>query len=122
MSATTVILPGRYFYLRLGLFYLRLVLAAYGRVAWSFLVTIENRFGLSCLRWKPVWSFLLMVAIVRKLFWSFLLTVPLVQKLDLVVFAYGSPSVSKKRRKVSEKTSIASKKDASTLFRCAKRP
>ena len=55
------------FYLRLCLFYLRLVFVAYGNWVWSFLLTVENRFGL------------------------FLLTVPPVRKLDLVFSAYGSP-------------------------------
>ena len=38
------------FYLQVSLFYLRLVFVAYGQLAWSFLLTAENRFGLSCLR------------------------------------------------------------------------
>ena len=68
-------------YLRLSLFNLRLVFAAYGQFAWSFLltvqVTVEIRFGLFCLLWNSVWYFLL--------------TVPPVRKLGLVFFAYGSP-------------------------------
>ena len=79
------------FYLRLSLFYLRLVFVAYGQLAWSFLLTVEIRFGLLSLRWKSVWSFLLTVPpwpeIRFGLFclrfplsgdwvWSFLLTVP----------------------------------------------
>ena len=73
------------FYLKkkwVGLFYLRLVLAAiYGKLAWSFLLAIAIRFGLFCLRWR-IWV------------WSFLLTVPPpppVWKLDSVFSAYGSP-------------------------------
>ena len=69
----------------------RLVFVAYGQLAWSFLLTVEIRFGLLCLRWKSVWSFLLTVPpwpeIRFGLFclrfplsgnwvWSFLLTVP----------------------------------------------
>ena len=34
------------FYLRLSLFYSRLVFVAYGELAWSFLLTVEIRFGL----------------------------------------------------------------------------
>ena len=49
------------FYLRPSLFYLRLVFVAYGQLDWSFLLTVEIRFGLFCLRWKSVWSFLLTV-------------------------------------------------------------
>ena len=40
------------FYLRVSLLYLRLVFVAYGQLAWSFLLTVEIRFGLFCLRWK----------------------------------------------------------------------
>ena len=103
---------GRSFYIRASLFYLRLVFVAYGQLAWSFLFKVwsfclwwkfglvfftygspppaEIRFGLFCLRFPPVW------------------------KLGLVFFAYGSPTVSEKRRAVSKKTSLVSKKDAST--------
>ena len=81
---------GGSFHLRLGLFYLQLVLVTYGGLfclrlkfgfvfvtygwdsVWSFLLTVENRFGLFCLRF------------------------PLSRKLGLVFFAYGSPTVSKK--------------------------
>ena len=65
------------FYLRVSLFYLRLVFVAYGQLAWSFLLTVEigfvflltveNRLGLFYLRFPPV------------------------RKLGLVFFAYGSP-------------------------------
>ena len=41
------------FYLRLGLFCLRLVFVAYGNLVWSFLLTVENRFGLFYLRFPP---------------------------------------------------------------------
>ena len=40
------------FYLRVSLFYLRLVFVTYGQLAWSFLLMVEIRFGLFCLRWK----------------------------------------------------------------------
>ena len=40
-----------FFYLRLGLFYLRLVFVAYGHLVWSFLLTVIW-FGLFYLRWK----------------------------------------------------------------------
>ena len=50
---------GGLFYLRLGLFYLRLVFVTYGGLfcygwnsVWSFLLTVEIRFGLVCLRRK----------------------------------------------------------------------
>ena len=79
------------FYLWLGLLYLRLVLVTYGRLAWSFLLTVDIRFGLFCLQWKIgvvfltyssppsghwVWSFLLTAPPVQKLGLSFLLTAP----------------------------------------------
>ena len=66
-----------FFYLRLGPFCLRLVFVAYGQLAWSFLITVEFRFGLFYLRSK--------IGLV------FLLTVPPRQKLGLVFLAYGSP-------------------------------
>ena len=37
---------------RLGLLYLRLVFVTYGQLAWVFLLSVEIRFGLFCLRWK----------------------------------------------------------------------
>ena len=40
------------FYFPLGVFHLRLVFVACGQLAWSFLLTVEIRFGLFCLRWK----------------------------------------------------------------------
>ena len=52
---------GRSFLLTGKSFYSRLVFVAYGQLAWSFLLTVEIRFGLLCLRWKSVWSFLLTV-------------------------------------------------------------
>ena len=65
-------------YLRLSLFYLqldrRLVFVAYVELGWSFLLTVEIRFGHGG---KSVWSFVLMV--------------PLVRKFDFAFFAYGSP-------------------------------
>ena len=61
--------------LRFGLSYLRVVFVAYGKLAWSFLFTVEIRLSLLCLRWKISW----------------------VRKLDMVFFfACGSPTVSKK--------------------------
>ena len=45
-----------------------------------FLLTVAIRFGLFCLQWKSVWSFLLTVP-----------PRPPVRKLDLVFFTYGSP-------------------------------
>ena len=66
------------FYLRVSIFYLRLVFVAYGQLAWSFLLTVEIRFGL-------------FLAYGENLVWSFLLTVPLVRKSGLVFFAYSSP-------------------------------
>ena len=32
-------------------FYLQLVFVAYSQLAWSFLLTVEFRFGLFCLQW-----------------------------------------------------------------------
>ena len=85
------------FYLRVSLFYLRLVFVAYGQLAWSFLLTVEIRFGLLCLRSKSVWSFLLTVPPLPEIrFGLFCLRFPPVRKLGLVFFAYGSPTVSKK--------------------------
>ena len=43
---------GRSFLLTAGFFYLQLVFVASGQLAWSFLITVEIRFGLSCLRSK----------------------------------------------------------------------
>ena len=64
-----------------------LVFFTYGwNSVWSFLLTVENRFGLFYLRFPPSGNY----------FWSFLLTVPPVRKLVLVFFTYGSPTVSKK--------------------------
>ena len=37
---------GRSFLLTARFFYLRLVFVSYGSLAWSFLLTVENRFGL----------------------------------------------------------------------------
>ena len=98
---------GRSFYLRVSLFYLRLVFVAYGQLAWSFLLT--------------VWSFLLTVEIRFGLFY---LRFPPLRKLGLLFFAYGSPCPfglfclrfphrNWKRLTVSKKTSTVSKKDAS---------
>ena len=67
------------FFLRLGLFYLWLVFAAYGKLVLSCLLTIE--------------TFLLMV---ESWFGVFCLRLPPVRKLELVFFAYGSPTVSEK--------------------------
>ena len=79
------------FYLRVSLFYLRLVFVAYGQLAWSFLLTVEIWFGLFRLRWKiglvfftygshrsgnQVWSFCLRFPPSGNRVWSFLLTVP----------------------------------------------
>ena len=50
-------LLGRSFYLRVSHFYL----LAYGQLAWSFLLTVEIRFGLFAYWGKSVWSFLLTV-------------------------------------------------------------
>ena len=54
---------------------------AYGNLVWSFLLTVENRFGLFLLTVPPVrklvWSFLLMAPPPSgNCFWSCLLTVP----------------------------------------------
>ena len=43
---------GRSFCLRLGPYYLRLVFAAYGRLVWYFLLTVEIGLVIFCLRWK----------------------------------------------------------------------
>ena len=68
---------GVFFYLQLGLFYLRLVFVTYGQLAWSFLLLIANG-------GKSVWLFYLQFPLSSKLglvfftygFWSFLLTAP----------------------------------------------
>ena len=68
------------FYLRLGLSYLWLVfVACYGKLALSFLLTVEVR-----------------LLTVENRFWSVLLMAPTVQNSDLIIFTYGSPTVSKK--------------------------
>ena len=66
------------------------------RLAWSFYSRL--RFGLVCL------------LTVENRFGLFNLQLPLVRKFDLVFCAYGSPTLSKKRRAASKKTSIVSKK------------
>ena len=50
------------FYLRISLFYLRLVFVAYGQLAWSFSLMLEIWFGLFAYGGKSVWSFLLTVS------------------------------------------------------------
>ena len=77
--------------LRLGLFYLRLVFVAYGHLAWSFFLRLKFGLVLFCL-----W---------RKIGLVFFLRFPPVWTLDLVFFTHGSPTVSRKRRAVSKKTS-----------------
>ena len=78
------LLTARSFLLTVGLCYLR----------WSFLLTVEIRFGLFYLRLK---FDLVFFAYGGKSVWSFLLTVEnRSRKLGLVFFTYGSPTVSKK--------------------------
>ena len=48
----TVFEMGWFFYLRSGLHCSWLVFVSYDKLAWSFLLTVEVRFGLWCLRWK----------------------------------------------------------------------
>ena len=56
---------------------MRLVFVAYGQLAWSFLLTVEIRFGLFAYGGKSVWSFLLTVPPCPEIgFGLFLLTVP----------------------------------------------
>ena len=86
------------YYLRLSLFYLRLVFVTYGELAWSFLLTVEIRFGLFLLTVENRFGlFYLRFPSSGNWIWSFLLTVHIVRKLDLVFLTYGSPTVSKKR-------------------------
>ena len=84
---------GRSFCLRSGLFCLQLVFAPYRNLAWSFILTVYIRFGLSCLRLKFGSVF---PAYDGKSARSFLLTVPLVWKLDLVFFSYSLPTTKEK--------------------------
>ena len=77
------LLTARSFLLTVGLCHLR----------WSFLLTVEIRFGLFCLRLKFGLVFLLMV---ENRFGLFYLRFPLSRKLGLVFFTYGSPTVSEK--------------------------
>ena len=72
------LLTARSFLLTVSLCYLR----------WSFLLTVEIRFGLFCLRWK---FGLVFFAYGGKLVWSFLLTVPLVQKIGFGLFCLRFP-------------------------------
>ena len=95
------------FYLRLGLFHLRLVFVACGNLVWSFLLTVENRFGLFYLQFPPS----------GKLVWFFVLTVAPCPKIGFGFFYLRFPTVSKKRQTVSKKISTVSKKDASVLSR-----
>ena len=71
---------GRSFLLTVRPFYLRMVFVAYGKLVWSFLLTVV---GLFDLRWRIGLVF-------------FACGSPHVQKLDLVFFAYGFPTVSQK--------------------------
>ena len=86
----TYIKRGGLFYLRLGLFYLRLVFVTYGGLFCSRL-----KFGLVFFTygWIMVWSFLLTV---ENRFGLFYLRFSLSRELGLVFFTYGSPTVSKK--------------------------
>ena len=74
------------FYLRLGLFCLWLVFVAYSNLVWSFLLTVENRFGLFCLRFPPSGNW----------FGLFCLRFPPCPEIGFGLFTYGSPTVSKK--------------------------
>ena len=94
------LLTARFFLLTVGLCYLR----------WSFLLTVEIWFGLFYLRLK---FGLVFFAYCGKSVWSFLLTLPLVQKIGFGLFCLRFPHRKQKRRTVSKKTSIVSKKDAS---------
>ena len=67
-------------------------------MAWSFLLLVEIRFGLFCLRWKSVWSLVLKVSPVRKL--------------DVAFLTYGSLSINYIQTQVKDGKS----KDASYLF------
>ena len=67
------------FYLWSGFFTYGLVFVAYGKLAWSFLLTVEIRFGLSCLRWKFAFDFY---------FWF----TPPIRKLRFGLFCLRSPS------------------------------
>ena len=81
---------GGLFYLQLGLFYSRLVFVTYGG-----LFCLRLKFGLVSFTygWISVSSFLLTV---ENRFGLFYLRFPLSRKLGLVFFTYGSPTVSKK--------------------------
>ena len=58
-------------------FYIQLVFVAYGKVPWCFYLYSCNRFGLFCLRWKSVWSFIFTVRpLSGNWMRSFLLRVP----------------------------------------------
>ena len=72
------LLTARSLLLTVGLCYLR----------WSFLLTVEIRFGLFCLRWKIG---LVFFAYGGKSVWSFLLTVPPVQKIGFGLFYLRFP-------------------------------
>ena len=81
-------------YLRLHLCHLRLVFVAYGQLSWSFLLRVEIRFGLFCLRWKIGLVFFTYGSPpVRKLGLVFLACG---SPLGLVFFAYVSSTISKK--------------------------
>ena len=74
---------GRCFYLWLGLVVSRLVFVAYGKLAWSYLLTAEIQFGLFCLRSKIGLFFFTYSSASRNLIWSFLFAVsPTVSKKD----------------------------------------
>ena len=76
---------GGSFYLRLGLFYLRLVFVTYGGL---FLLTVKLWFGLFYLRFN---FGLVFFAYGGTSVWSFLLTVPLVQGIGFGLFYLRFP-------------------------------
>ena len=88
-SGITFFTYGWVFLLMAGLF-------TYGKLVWSFLLTVEIRFGLFAYGGKSAWSFLLTVLLVRKLGLVFSAYGSPVRKLGLVFSAYGSPTISRK--------------------------
>ena len=61
------LLTARSFLLTVGLCYLRWSFCLRLKFGLVFLLTVEIWFGLFCLRWKSVWSFLLTVPLVQKI-------------------------------------------------------
>ena len=91
---------GGLFYLRLGLFYLRLVFVTYGG-----LFCLRLKFGLVFFYLRLKFG-LVSFAYGGKSVWSFLLTLPLVQKIGFGIFCLRFPHRKQTRRTVSKRPQL----------------